>query len=92
MNYCTLTDEEMQEIEKEYDSKMTKLFGSLSWEPSPGDLVREKHGPKTVGLIMEVDGVDITVHWQRLCRNNVSGKEYEVLHLRYLELIETVKK
>ena len=92
MNYCTLTEDEMQEIEREHETKMEKLFNDLKWEPTPGDLVRERHGSKTVGLILEVDGVNITVHWQRHSRHNVSGKEYEVLHLRYLELLEAGKK
>tara|TARA_R100000008_G_scaffold69548_1_gene46954 strand:- start:144 stop:422 length:279 start_codon:yes stop_codon:yes gene_type:complete len=92
MNYCTLSDEEMQEIEKEHDSKMEKLFEHLSWEPRRGDLVRQKHGAKTVGLIVRVDGTNITVHWQRHNPNNVGDTDYEVLHLRYLELLEAAKR
>ena len=88
MNYCTLTENEMQDIEDKHDEKLLQMFEDLKWTPAIGDLVREKHGFATVGIITEVHNKDITVHWQRQSPNNVSGTNHEVLHLRYLELIE----
>jgi len=88
MNHCTLTEDEMQEIEEDCNEKLLKLFDDLEWKPAVGDLVCEKHGGKTIGLITGVDERNITVHWQRPSQNNVSGNKYETLHVRYLELIK----
>jgi len=92
MNYCTLTESEMQGIEKEHHKKMSKLVENLTWSAAVGDLVQEKHGPRTMGVITRVEGKDITVHWQQPSQNNVSGTKFETLHIRYLELVESGKK
>jgi len=91
MNYCTLTEREMQEIEEKQNQTMAQLFDDLNWEPTIGDLVREKHGPKAMGVITHINENKITVHWQQPTQNNVSGTSYEVLHRRYLVLIEAVR-
>ena len=93
MIYCTLTEKEMQAIEDKSNKKLSQLLEELKWEPAVGDLVRQKHGLPIIGLITHIQERQITVHWQRPNPNNVSGKDYEVLEARYLELfIEDVKK
>jgi len=92
MNYCTLSEQDMQEIEDKHDEKLLQMFEDLKWVPAVGDLVKEKHGFNTVGIITEIDNKDITVYWQRQSPHNVSGTNHEVLHLRYLELLEAAKK
>jgi hypothetical protein len=78
----------MQEIEDNSNKKLSQLIDELKWEPGIGDLVREKHGPKTMGIITEIHEKELTVHWQVPTQNNVSGTNYEVLHRRYLLLIK----
>jgi hypothetical protein len=93
MIYCTLTEKEMQAIEDKSNKKLSQLLEELKWEPAVGDLVRQKHGLPIIGLITHIQERQITVHWQRPNPNNVSGKDYEVLEARYLELfMEAVKK
>jgi len=82
----------MQGIEKNYHTKINNLHKQLVWVPTVGDLVRQKHGVPITGLITHVHKRQITVHWQRPNQNNVSGSDYEVLNVRYLELIESTKK
>ena len=93
MLYCTLTEKEMQAIENDSNEKLSQLINELKWVPTVGDLVRQKHGLPIIGLITHIQERQITVHWQRPNPNNVSGKDYEVLEARYLELfIEDIKK
>ena len=93
MLYCTLTDKEMQAIEDSSNEKLSQLLDELKWQPAVGDLVRQKHGLPIVGVVTHAEGRQITVHWQRPNPNNVSGKDYEVLDARYLELfVENTKK
>ena len=93
MIYCTLTEKEMQAIEDKSNKKLSQLLEELKWEPAVGDLVRQKHGLPIIGLITHIQERQITVHWQRPNPNNVSGKDYEVLEARYLELfVGGVKK
>ena len=93
MIYCTLTEKEMQAIEDKSNKKLSQLLEELKWEPAVGDLVRQKHGLPIIGVITHAEERQITVHWQRPNPNNVSGKDYEVLEARYLELfVENTKK
>ena len=82
----------MQDIEDKHDEKLLQMFEDLKWTPAIGDLVQEKHAPRTMGVITRVEGKDITVHWQQPSQNNVSGTKFETLHIRYLELVESGKK
>ncbi len=54
-----------------------------------GDIVNERHFPKRIGVILEVNRREVLVHWQRPnpnSRNYFFGAHLELLDKQFIEL------